>query len=206
VNYKLKAGELIGTVGNDDQRNFDFGVRDYRTTLNYANPSRYSLSSRSIVCPYEYFDSQTKNELIQKLARSEEPKCGVVSQDIEGTLQGNWFQGKVDFTDWYNHLAFVYDNEHPSRAVISIGGIFTEAKKWQFIPEESETFNRKFSDITPDGNIYCFEGDDPNRSGESKPEGKIIVQLTSETELKIEHQDGSCTLSSTFRNPTIYNR
>jgi len=36
--------------------------------------------------------------------------------------------------------------------------------------------------------------------------GKILVQMTNDETLQIEHQSGSCSGSESFKNPTVYNR
>ena len=198
VNIELKAGEMIGKVGDSTQTNFDFGAYNYRTMLSYVNPSRYSSDrSLNIVCPIELFESDIKSELYNKVNRRIEPKCGTPMQDVKGTLQGNWFYGdSASFSDWTKHLAFVRDNKDPSTSVISIGGVFTQAGRWEFTENNQGSVNRKFNDVKPDGNIYCYYGNN----------GQIIVQLLSETELKIEKQSGSCNRNFLFTNPTVYNR
>ena len=199
--HKVDAGTVLGEVGAP-QGNFDFGAFDFRTILDYANPSRYGEVGRArslhIVCPIDLYDDETKKTLYDKVARSDGPKCGIVMQDIPGTLQGNWFQGDLEASsDWTNHLAFVHDNEDPLKSVISIGGFFTNAGKWEFEAESSGLINREFSDVKSDGSIYCY---DLNQSG------RLLVQLISDTELRIESQSGSCSGSVSFVDPAAYAR
>jgi hypothetical protein len=192
----VTAGTVIGGVGHL-QGNFDLGVYDYRTQLAFANVPRYTSRTPYIVCPLEYYDDVTKDQLYNKIERTEEPRCGEVMQDVPGTLQGNWFhEDTILDVDWETNLAFVHDNIDTSKAIISVGGKFMEGSKWIFIEETSGSVNRKFNDVTPDG-LYCYD------EGHS---GRIIVQLMSETELQIEYQDGDCTGGFTFTNPTTYYR
>ncbi len=206
VNFGVKAGEFLGKVGNDEQGNFDFGAYDFRTRLDYVNPSRYEYpglersQSLSVTCPLELYDDETKIKLYEKVQRTTEPKCGIVAQDVKGTIQGNWFfeDTKSNLpSDWNKYLSFIHDNNDPSKSVISIGGIFTESGRWIFVPDDSGLVNRKFSDVATDGNIYCYQDD--------FKAGRIIVKLVSETELKIEHQGGSCSKVFVLNNPTVYN-
>ena len=206
IDREVNAGDILGTVGNDMYTVFDFGVYDDRTKLNYANPSRYSDRSSNITCPLEFYDKATKSELYNKISRTIDPKCGEVMQDVKGTLQGNWYFKSGDSTDWTEQLSLVHDNNDPSKAVISIGGIFADPAKWIFTPSTFGFINHEFASVTPGENIYCYQGEDPNRLGEEKPKGKIIVQLVSDTKLKIEYQDGSCTENFEFNNPVIYYR
>ncbi len=201
IDLEVNAGDILGTVGNNIQTNFDFGVYDERTPLDYANPSRYSGKSLYMTCPLEFFDDETKNDLYNKISRTTDPKCGEVMQDVKGTLQGNWYfkdAASYQHSDWTEHLSFAYDNNEPSEAVISIGGIFTDSAKWVFTPNTSGFINHEFADVTPDGNLYCYESEFTS--------DKIIVQLVSDAELQIEHQDGSCSGNFEFNNPTIYYR
>ncbi|MFQ6010828.1 MAG: hypothetical protein ACE5KG_01490, partial [Nitrososphaerales archaeon] len=198
---KVDAGMILGEVGAP-QGNFDFGAFDHRVILDYANPSRYGEVGRTrslhIVCPIDLFDDETKNILYGKVARSDRPKCGIVMQDLPGTLQGNWFQGDTEASsDWTRHLAFVHDNEEPSKSVVSVGGYFTDAGKWEFEAVSSGFINREFKDVKPDGNIYCYD------LGQA---GRLLVQLTNENELRVESQAGACSSNSSFEEPTVYAR
>ena len=130
-------------------------------------------------------------------------------QDIPGTLKGTWFHEtspKEYVVDWDVYLAFVNDNEFPDIQVVSIAGFVTDPSKFKFEPKTSGKINREFSQVIVDGNIYCYQAADVGKSFESIPTGKILVQLTSDTQLKIEHQTGKCTGSESFKNPEVYNR
>ncbi len=195
----IKAGANIGRVGRL-QGNFDFGLIDLRKPLKFANPDRYGTRSFYIHCAYDYYDSAKKEKFYSLLSRKD-GSCGATAQDVPGTLKGNWFYGdaRADMgTDWDKHLAFVQDNRDPVKSVISIGGVFTGAGKLEFAPQQSGLVNREFSQVTPGGNVYCYEG--------GQVSGSILVRLVSGTELKIEHQGGSCAGSYEFGNATTYSR
>lgn len=195
----IKSGTLIGRVGRL-QGNFDFGTIDLRKTLGFANPNRYGTRSLHIQCPFDYYDSPIKSKFYDLISRTD-GTCGITAQDVPGTLKGNWFFGssRADSgTDWDKYLAFVEDNEDPSTSVVSIGGYFTDAGKWEFKPKTSGLVNREFSHVTPGGNVYCYESESQS--------GRIVVQLVSEKQLKIEKQSGSCSESFTFNKPTLYDR
>ena len=214
ITTKVEAGTVLGTVG-PYYGGFDFGTYDYRVRLDYANPSRYSIpyfiergevKSWSVICPNELYDNPLRQQFYDKITDELDPKCGEVMQDLKGTLQGNWFIGKVE-EDWENSIAFVHDNRNPSKILISISGGFTDPGKFEFVPKNAGFFNRKFSNVIADGNIYCYEGEDPNRIGEEKPKGKIIIKLVSDIELQIEHQSGSCSGNLKFTDKAeIYER
>ncbi len=195
----VETGKFMGRVGRL-QGNFDFGLLDLRKTLTFANPDRYGTRSLHIQCPFDYYNATMKAKFFDLFARTD-GRCGTTAQDAIGTLKGNWFFGnaRADLgTDWDKYLAFVQDNEDTAKSVVSIGGVFITAEKFEFTPQSSGLVNREFTGVTPDGNIYCYEGQSFS--------GKILVQLVSKTELKIERQDGSCTGSFSFSIPTNYNR
>lgn len=198
--HKVDAGEILGGVGGY-QGNFDFGAYDLTYENNYVNKSRYQNSrTLHIVCPLEFYDEKTKMSLYAKISsRTKEPKCGQIMYDAANSLQGNWFFGSGSPGGlWEEHLAFVYDSKNPEIAVISIAGKITSPGKWEFSEKISGLANRKFSEVTADGNIYCYES--------SKQTGIIIVQLADANTIKIEHQTGNCSGQYSFKNPLVYGR
>ena len=197
--HTIQSGSQVGQVGRL-QGNFDFGLIDLRKTLAFVNPNRYGTRSLHIQCPFDYYDSSMKQQFYDLLARTD-GSCGRVAQDVPGTLKGNWFYGdaRADIgTDWDKYLAFVEDNGDPTQSVISIGGTFTNAGKLEFTPQTSGLVNREFSQVTADGNVYCYESQSFS--------GRIIVQLVSSNELKIENQSSSCSGNYLFTNATNYKR
>jgi hypothetical protein len=211
--YFVPAGTLLGEVG-DRQGNFDFGTYDFRTNLNYANPSRYDMnpnaSSRQTsvllheTCPYDYYTDDLKSQFYAKLSRTAEPKCGVIAQDLDGTLRGNWFQGEgqyLSFSASDKGLSFVVNNKDPAKLHIGIGGVFMNSAVWEFSPVSSGFINRDFSDITPDGNTYCF-----TNAYQYQASDRIVVKLLTNTKMQIEHQNTQCTEPLDFVSPTIYTR
>lgn len=192
---QLSSGALVGRVGRL-QGNFDFGLMDLRTTHVFANPSRYGARTLRIQCPFDYYG--TERAKFFDLIKRQDKKCGTVAQDIPGTLKGNWFYGsaRADMgSDWDKYLAFVDNHENPALQIVSIGGVFTNAGKVEFTPRQSGRTNLDFAKTAP-GEIYCYE---------SKA-GRVIVQMTNSTSLKIEQQNGSCSESYSFIKPFEYGR
>ncbi len=199
--YNGKAGEVIGEVGRL-QGNFDFGLIDLRKKHTFANEERYGIRSLYIQCPYEYYPIGMKNQFYELIERNDDRQCGTSAQDVPGTLQGNWFYGDGSANaahNWDTHLAFIYDNENPQTAVISIAGKITDPQKWEFKPESSGSINRRFVDVRPGNEIYCYEN-----IGE-----RILLKLVSEKELHIELQKKKCSGYNTnyeFVKPVTYLR
>lgn len=214
--YKAAAGTVIGGVGHK-QGNFDFGAYDFRKQLGYVNTASYGdLQGKGFgrprllyaICPLELYDTETKERFYSKISRTIEPICGDVMQDVPSSLQGSWFyeDGRADM-EWSKHLTFGHDSMYSNKAIIAVAGIITRdnaAIKWMFSPKESGTNNRRFSDVKNDGNIYCYDDSSLGSFGTSS--GKILVQLTSNTELKIEYKDGSCSGNLAFDKPFSYHR
>lgn len=200
--YPVKNGDTIGVVGKLRAKSLDFATYDLRVQNKFANASRYNKRSTHVVCPLDYYpEGSIKDQLVSKLKRNVKPLCGQLNYDILGTLQGAWFAGSAKAfmpNAGKKQLAFLYDNFKPQKAVISIGGGFTEASTYKFIPQTSGTINRRFNQIKPDLNIYCFESKDK--------EERILVQMTSFTEINIEKQTGKCSNNVALRTPSVYTR
>ena len=194
---KISAGTVLGGVGAL-QGNFDFGAYDYRVRHNFANPERYRGRSPTIVCPLDLYDSPVREELFSKVARTAQPLCGQVMQDVPGTLQGNWFYGDVTAeSTWNQHLAFVPDNHDPATSVISVGGQFMSPTAVRFQAQMSGQIDRQFHDVAADGSVYCY------RDG---PSGRIVLEMTSDVELLIERQAGACSAGVSLSSPATYRR
>jgi hypothetical protein len=92
----IPAGTLLEQVGRL-QGNFDFGALDMRVTNTFANPDRYQFArTPHIVCPYNYFEADLRDQFFALIPRTQEPRCGTATQDVPGTLQGVWFQPASD--------------------------------------------------------------------------------------------------------------
>ncbi len=194
---KVKAGTLLGKVGGN-QGNFDFGLLDLSKTNSFANPKRYGVRSLHVQCPYEYYEESKKQKFFSLIKRDDAQKCGVIAQDIPGTLKGNWFYGeaRADLSsDWDKHLAFVQESGDPGKQTVSIGGTVSSPKKITFTSQSGMT-NPEFSSVMPDSRIHCFT------DGSSK----AIVQMVTPIEIKIEHKEGGCSASEQLENPSVYRR
>ena len=204
---KVEEGTLLGQVGLK-QGNFDFGLIDLGKKLDFIKQERYPTRDQYLNCAFDYYEDPMKQQFYDLINRVD-GTCGHVMQDVPNTLKGNWFHEDAQaeyVVDWNVYLAFVDHYEDPSIQVVSIAGIFTEPSLFKFIPKTSGEINREFSQVTVDGNIYCYEGANVIRNFETVPSGKVLVQMTDDETLQIEHQTESCTGSESFTDPTVYNR
>ncbi len=194
---KVDAGTHLGKVGAL-QGNFDFGLIDLSKELDYINIKRYPTRSRYVHCAYDYYQEDMQQTFFDLIKREDTPRCGVIEQDIAGTLQGNWFHETAEeeyVVDWSTYLAFVHDNNNPDLSVISIAGKITDATKFEFSAKDSGTIDREFSQVTANGDIYCYNG-----------EGKILVEMISDEQIQVEWQSGSCASTERFKDPEMYER
>lgn len=217
VDYSAKAGEYIGKSGSGVGIGaFDLGAYDSRAApLAYANPSRYNSQADGLdefhyACALDYFEENIKSQLYSRVQRTAPPRCGQVMQDIRGTAQGNWYKGNAAFSrpdTWDRMLALVHDNTDPATGIISVGGTIAEAGKMPFTPAHAGNVNREFSEILPGNTVYCYTSNVPKFQN-NKPTigGRILLHLSNETSLTIEHQNGGCTGSFVFVNPVRYER
>lgn len=142
--------------------------------------------------------------------RTIKPLCGQTIQNIVGTIQGDWFglpKGSDSFPgNNIGDLALIHDNLDPTIGKIVVAGNVSTAGVVQFVPFNSGSINREFSQVKADNQLYCYQ-DDPNvQMGGFKITGKFLIQLLDDHHLKIENQSGSCQTGDAFKNPFTYER
>ena len=208
---RIIEGSYLGEVGRL-QGNFDFGTFDLRETHDFINSDRYGDRTLHIQCGFDYYTPELREQFMGLLEEESEGNCGKTNYDILGTLQGNWFNGNsYEFLPetWNQHLYFGYDNTNPSLAVISIGGVFVdEPVKWLYLAQESGTTNLNPGKVSIGETIYCYERteDGPGYRYRGVDNGKILIKLVNNMEIKIEYQKGDCSGDLAFKNPTEYKR
>ncbi len=202
----VPAGTPLGFIYRGGT--LDWGSYDNRYELDFVNKSRLGdpdSKPRALytTCPLDPYVEQVKDDLYGKISRTKEPRCGAIMHDILGTLQGNWYyDGEIvdPKVAWGGdeHLSFTEYNTDPNQLAISAGGIFTDPRVLIFDPMDEGFTNRAFEDITPDGNIYCYEG--------WGLAGRYLAQMVSDTQISIEHQFEICDEEMVFVDPTSYSR
>jgi len=195
VALPVSAGQTLGAASG-----FDFGAYDSRVAGPVANPARETFSThwRHTVCPLDYFDDADKAAYYALLGtfngsalRTVPPLCGTVYQDVAGTAQGLWFNPAAPDTPEDPHLALVHDNVNPSLGVFSSGTTIAGMVDWAypFTPSSAGLVNRDFDQVTPDGQLYCYDTFLPG-SAPGLGTGIVLVSMPNATTLKIEHQSG----------------
>jgi hypothetical protein len=166
TNISVSAGEVIGTVGGNIP-SFDFGAYDYRRTpLAFLSPTRHYAAQAFTVCPLDYFDPAIKATLdphvgrwdggVQRVAT---PICGEILYDVANTASGDWYHVGSPDSPEDPHLALITDNVYPARQTISYGTSLPglSSSFYSFDPLSSGTHNRNFSQVTSDGQVYCYD-------------------------------------------------
>ncbi|PKB64020.1 MAG: hypothetical protein BZY80_04360 [SAR202 cluster bacterium Io17-Chloro-G2] len=219
VQLDITTGTVLGTTGGTVSAALDLEAYDLSAPpLAFANPDRYfsDLDLRlHVTCPLDGFTPQARAEQIGRMGgydgrpRTHAPVCGRVMQDVPGTVQGNWFTGSFDgHTNWEQEMALVHDHIDPTLAAISIGGSVMDMGVWLFPPEQRGLINREFSQVKPDGRIYCYQGGLSSEFGQKYPEfpGRLLIRMETEESMSVERQDGSCENGLGFSDPVVYQR
>ena len=202
---KINAGSIMGSVGLK-QGNFDFGLIDLREKLDFVKPDRYPQRTQHIQCVFEYYPTEMR-DVLYNLINRDDGTCGGIMQDVEGTLQGNWFHEsspKENVVLWDVFLAFVEHFEYANVQVVSIAGKFTNPSLFHFKPRDDGNINRDFSQVVP-GEVYCYQSEDVGYVNQ-RGAGKIILKMADEETLHIEHERGSCKGNEILTDFEVYYR
>lgn len=205
----IKAGDQIGAAGGSGiaTEAFDFGVYDMRIKpLPFINQKYWTSQNMHTVCGLSYYaDGSVKTSQFEKVKNTKLtnglPDCGSNMWDKAGTLSGNWVLPNTPTgpVPDQQSIVFIPLNTDPSQVDVDWGGTIAPADRITAPMTYSGTTNRDPSQVTADGQIYCY-------SGGSNDNGRVIAQLVNNTTIKVEHQSGGCTSSRAFSSPTTYVR
>lgn len=173
LHVPVTAGEVVGTTDLQMGR-LALEVHDARQRQLLIAPERHNFSHAG--CALDYFGEGPEVSGKEKKALLISPidpatgarSCGQVSQDLEGTAQGDWFPADVapSFSEYFS-LAFVTDPatldsvisvglrmDHPPQGVASgvPAGLYRFGKA-----TTSGLINRAFPTVTPDQAVYCYQ-------------------------------------------------
>lgn len=226
VNVEVSAGEIIGRYSGS----VDYNIVDENVNLPFINPTSYMGEPWKIHCPdpFDYFNDEIKNQMIEKCLRTEEPIGGKICYDIDGRLVGTWFEegtngyGGVDPNRyWAGHLSIVYDSIDPDAIIISIGTFIDTAQQFAVKDNSPDP-----ADISVDDGLVIYELVDYEyykndiiwdreslvqglkiKEGKS-PRGTILLQMLGQQKLKVEifPNETSEILTSFTKNAKIYVR
>ena len=185
VGTVVEAGEVLGTA----KAAFDLGAWDSSVTLTgLATPSRYSSETLHCVSPWKYFTEPLRSQLYAKIHRAPgaADKDGKIDFDIPGKLVGAWYDSSLPKTNessgpngWPKTLGFVYDMYDPSLVRISIGGTIAPAGVFGIEDDAIRPEN-----VSTASGLVTYRL--RNAFQTSVTYGVMLVQMTSDTEIRVE--------------------
>jgi hypothetical protein len=198
LNLDIDSGMMLGTAGKAG--GYDFWLKDTHVELNWVN-QEWTQHFQHTVCPLEYFEKDLQNTMKSKLKNWDGSPvypanyCGKIDYDIPNTAQGIWTKHDyVNRAEEYG-LSLVYDNFNASLGAISVGmaGDNTwDCRVYHFTPKDDGFRNRKFSEVTNDGNIYYYLCDEfEYSSGYNKV---ILLKVTADREIRFQFINYGTTL------------
>ncbi|MFM8508408.1 MAG: hypothetical protein ACKOBR_12105 [Actinomycetota bacterium] len=207
LNIQVRAGDVIGSVG-DRNGNLDFRLNDFRKPeLQFANQQRWSPLEQHTACFLDYYPADMKARYYEilgvqlqnfTLQRTQDPRCGEVAVDIPGTAKGAWFfQLSGPMQSEGPHLAFANDAVDPSIQMISMGesamGVGVPPGRYTFTPTDDGLVNREFSQVTSDGNVYCYDTNvGQNQNFTTMEKVLILLQMPNAEKIRVGRGNGSC--------------
>ena len=191
--FRISAGDRLGTMGGAGQSAMDVGLYDHtRPPLPYVNPERNAgggmLNNNYIACPLDYFVPVLRSAYLALNPRTAPPRCGEMMQDVAGTLQGRWFVDDQPADD--RHAGFFMDWLDPGLLIVAMGHSVPSipAGGYNFravSPAEAPArVNPAFRDVTPGPDIYCFERREDG--GRWLRDLVILIQLPADDHVLVE--------------------
>jgi hypothetical protein len=213
INMPVKQGQVIAKMG---AQSLDYAVWDTtKTDKNLLVPDAYNVAEPwkiNTVNPLNYYTEAVKQQILPLYGRTVEPRDGVIGQDIDGKLVGNWFQegsygyagypqfmGQFDY--FKGHLAMVHNLYDPSAYMFSIGSYASSGDAQQFIiknpmvaPDKADATSGivkyDLSVLTyTDQNGASWNGQGPAKAvtaHASNTMGTALVQMQSPRKVKVE--------------------
>ncbi|MFA5070310.1 MAG: hypothetical protein WC528_03430 [Patescibacteria group bacterium] len=215
TNISIKAGEFIGIVKQEPGRcgTFEDWAHDYRQLSSaITNPElkfyTHNGNMKYAICLFDMYTGELKNKYYNLFGlyddyyglftkRTGEPLCGTQHQEVIGSIQGTWYIGDTE------ELAIIHGDIDHTQGMISSAGTVTGPKIFSFSPAHSGTINREPSEVSTDGQVYCYNLT-IYRVGD--PAGKMLIQLIDNNHLKAEYQRGACKTTDQFNQPVTLDR
>jgi hypothetical protein len=198
IDSVYQAGTLIGTT--DPGGTLDLGAFDESVTHDgFLVPGRYAEQTLHYVSPWKYFAPSLQPALYAQLYRapSATDKDGKIDFGIAGKLSGDWFlQGMpADSSEgpygWTRSVSFAYDYYDPSKVRISIGGTIGAPGVWAI-----DSLSPRPETVSTANGLVIYPLINPFDGG--PPIGRVLVQMVSDTQIKIELFTGSNATATQF--------
>lgn len=208
----FSRGELLGLAGTSEALDLlavDFGLTDDRVTNSYITPGRYPLPTLHAVCPYEAFDTASRDLFLSRLtdgARPSitpggEPRCGTMQVDVAGTAKGVWVEEGVTGPVGGNEQHYISLVDYPYRPqeflALSLGPADVGGRT-ALVPRGTGRVNRPFEEVPADGLIYCYHGDT------EYPDSSWLLSVATSGGLALELVDHPGTASPCLDDPSTW--
>ncbi len=198
TNIAVNSGTLLGYVQTSGT--LDFGAIDTRITpIPYVSPSRRSTYQLYTVCPVDYFTPALKSTMEAKLGRFDggymrvtAPICGTIDEDVANTAKGYWYKPGSPDSPEDPHLSLINNNVYAPQQTISVGNSLPNSSGyWAIFTANSGAgqVNREFSEVTADGNTYCYDSFfDPIGQAIGAGGPTFILRMLTSSTLRFERQ------------------
>ncbi len=210
---EFSRGEQLGLGGFSEEFGLlavDFGLTDDRVTNFYVTPGRYPRPTLHAVCPYEAFDSASRNLLYSRLTDGArpgitpagEPRCGTMEVDVPGTAKGVWVERGVTGPIGGNEQAYITLAGYPYRPedhlALSLGPAGVGGRTVVVGHEAAGRVNRPFEAVAADGLLYCYHGDS------YYPNSSWLLSLDGSGTLRLEHVEHPGAASPCLGDPSTW--
>jgi hypothetical protein len=204
-NILISEGTVLGTAGANGW-GLDFDAYDMRVEHEYISPQRPPSKYLNAICTTDLFVSELRTSLEARVGRAgvqrtANPVCGTMEVDVAGTAQGMWVVDgqdvSLDGETARLFFALADDDVQPEEyAVIATGHADFDyldigAMLYGFQKAETGRVNRDFDDLTPSGDIYCYEPATDSPLHIPADSASFFVALQPNGKLKIEMVDHS---------------
>jgi hypothetical protein len=195
TNIEMHSGDLIGYTAISSA--LDFGSADSRVTLSYVSPNRRGPYQLHTVCPMDYFTPALKAQMEARTGlfdgafqRVNPPICGTIAQDVANSAKGYWYHPGSPDNPEDPHLSLIDNNVFAPKQTISVGNSLPNGGgMWTIFDPVSgpgQFVDRQFSEVTSDGNIYCYDTFIDPLGNPAFTNYVFILQMPTATTLKFE--------------------
>jgi len=166
----VEEGEVWGYVtlipNQGGLYNIDFSVTDDSYIApNIISPELYQhpedrkynqpTQVEHFIDPFANFEDDIRLQLESLSLRSEEPYGGKIDYDVEGALQGSWFEestnDEVKYNYWESHLAVAPNFIDPTLMVVSFGLLGDEPQQFAIVGDVLP------SDVGVDSGVVSYD-------------------------------------------------
>jgi hypothetical protein len=167
TDFTMAAGEAVGIIDGATAAGLDFDLYDTRVEHPFISPQRVHLGVLRAICMQHLFEEPLATlltDLVQRggVQRTDEPRCGTMDIDREGTAQGMWITEGPDAVlsgeTYHRFLALApHDILPSSHQVIAAAIPDLDPEHLHVFPRETTgRVNLDFEQVLPNDAIHCY--------------------------------------------------